>query len=118
VLPPRGRAGIAVEALLLLVPVALTSAGAYLLGRRRALAARALRPALARMFECVGLTMVFLLLNTVVGAAATLGARAALGRFVSLYLVTDSVLVALSALQAVALRWWWGSGRSVPEGDA
>jgi hypothetical protein len=55
----------------------------------------------------VGLTVLFVLLNTAAGAALTLIARAALRRFVSLYLVTDSVLLSLSALQAVAFRFWW-----------
>jgi hypothetical protein len=97
-----------VQALLLLVPVVLTSAGAYLLGRRRGLRPFALRSALGRLCECVGLTVAFVLVNTVTGAALTLLARALSGRFVSLYLVTDSVLLGISALQAVAVRWWWG----------
>lgn len=95
------------EAFLLLAPVAITTAGAWLLGRRRA-PARALRTVVARVLECVGLTVVFLLLNTLAGALLTLLARAVFRGFVSLYLVTDSVLLALSAMQAVAFRWWWG----------
>jgi hypothetical protein len=100
------------EAFLVLAPVVITTAGAYLLGRRRALPARSLRAALSRTLECVGLAVVFLLLNTLAGAAVTLLLRAVSGRFVSLYLLTDSLLVLLSALQAVALRWWWGEGEA------
>jgi hypothetical protein len=99
---------------LLVLPVALTSAGAFVLGRRRGLEPRALRGALARMCECVGLAVVLLAINTTLAAALTLLARALSGRFLSLYVITDSVLVGLSTLQAVALRWWWGS---VPERD-
>lgn len=102
------------DVLLLLVPVALTSAAAFLLGRRRGLPPAFLRRALARVCECVGLTVAFLLLNTALGAVLTLTARALTHRFVSLYLVTDSVLLGLSALQAIGLRWWW---ESVPERD-
>lgn len=95
------------DLLLLLAPVAITSAAAWLLGRR-ARPARTLPVALARLFECVGLTVVFLVLNTLAGALVTLLARALLGRFVSLYVVTGSTLLFVSALQAVALRWWLG----------
>jgi hypothetical protein len=98
-----------VDTLVLLAPVALTTMGAYLLGRRRGQRRTALRDVLARLCECVGLTVLFVLLNTAVGAALTLAARAMLHRFVSLYLVTDSVLLSLSAMQAVAFRWWWGA---------
>ena len=97
------------DVVLLLVPVALTSAAAFLLGRRRGIPAAGLRLALARVCECVGLTVAFVALNTALGVGFTLLARALTRRFVSLYVVTDSVLLGLSALQAVALRWWWGS---------
>jgi hypothetical protein len=100
-----------VDTLVLLAPVALTTVGAYFVGRRRGLQRGALRDVLARVCECIGLTVVFVLLNTAVGAALTLIARAALRRFVSLYVVTDSVLLSLSAMQAVAFRWWWESAR-------
>ena len=97
------------DAWLLLTPVALTSAALWMLGRRRGLEASGLRGALARLCECVGLTVALLMVNTALAAALTLLARAVSARFVSLYVVTDSVLLGLSALQAVALRWWWGS---------
>jgi hypothetical protein len=101
-----------VDTLLLLAPVVLTTLAAWVLGRRRGLAAAGLRDALRAVLECVGLTVLFALLNTAAGAGLTLLARAALGRFVSLYLVTDSVLLSLSALQAVAFRLWWASPRT------
>jgi len=97
------------DALFLLLPAVLTSAGAWLLGRRRGRSAGGLRIAVARLLECVGLTVVFAVLNTALGAALTLLARALSQGFVSLYMVTDSVLLGISALQAVALRWWWAS---------
>jgi hypothetical protein len=97
-----------VDLLLLLLPVALSSAGALYLGRRRGIPAAGLRRAFARLCECVGLMVAFVALNTLLGVAFTLLARRLTHRFVSLYMVTDSVLLGLSALQAVALRWWWG----------
>jgi hypothetical protein len=108
------------DLVLLLLPVALTSAGALYLGRRRGIPAASLRRAAARVCECVGLTVAFAALNTALGVALTLLARALTQGFVSLYMVTDSVLLGLSALQALALRWWWeangrGNGNDATE---
>lgn len=100
------------DTLVLLAPVVLTTLGAFVLGRRRGLPRAALRDVLRAVLDCVGLTVLFVLFNTAVGAALTLVARAALHRFVSLYLVTDSVLLSLSAAQAVAFRLWWASPRT------
>ena len=105
------------DLLLLLLPVALTSGAAFVLGRRRGIPAVGLRRALARVCECVGLAVAFVALNTAIGAVLTLLARAVTHRFVSLYMVTDSVLLGVSALQALALRWWWqsnGNGNDAP----
>jgi hypothetical protein len=98
-----------VEGYFVLLPLALTSAGAWLLGRRRGLSPGALRPALYRVLECVGLTALFLVVNTLAGAGLTLLVRAVSGRFLSLYLVTDTVLVYVSIMQAVGFRFWWES---------
>lgn len=99
------------EAYFILLPAALSALGAYLLGRRRGLPAAGLPPALARTLECVGLAVFFIVLNIALGALLTLLARALTRRFVSLHAVTDSVLMGLSVLEAVALRWWWaGAG--------
>ncbi len=100
------------EGYFVLFPVLMTSAAAYLLGRRRGLRAAALRPVAARVLECVGLTAVFLVVNTLAGAGLTLLVRLVAGRFLSLYLVTDTVLLFVSALQAVAFRWWWEGRKS------
>jgi hypothetical protein len=98
-----------VEGYFVVFPLLLTSAAAYVLGRRRGLPSAAVRPALRRVLECVGLTALFLAVNTLVGALLTLLVRLVSGRFLSLYLVTDTVLLFVSIMQAVALRWWWGS---------
>lgn len=96
-----------VEAYYLLLLFGLTSAALYLaatrgLGLRRA----ALRPALARMLEFVGLAIVLAVLNLAAGFLLVLALRRLTGSFVSLYLNTDATLIALSLLQAVVLQWW------------
>ena len=97
------------EAYFILVPVALTSWAALYLLRRHGARPGAWREPLARTLECVGLTVIFAVVNTALGAALTLLLRAVSRNFVSLYLTTDSVLLGLSALQGVAFRWWWRS---------
>lgn len=85
----------------------LTSPALYLAATRRLGARRAaLRPALARMVECVGLAIVLAAFNLAVGFLLVLALRRLTGSFVSLYLNTDGTLVALSVLQAIALQWW------------
>jgi hypothetical protein len=96
-----------VDAYFILLPAALTSWAALRLLRRRGAAAGAWREPLARTLECVGLTVVFAVVNTLLGAVLTLLLRAVARGFVSLYLTTDSVLLGISALQAIAFRWWW-----------
>ncbi len=96
----------------IVVLVALTSAIVWLAVRRRAgFAGRRLRPALARVAELVGLTVLLFVLNLATGFVLVLLLRRATGRFVSLYVNTDVTLLVLSALQAVALQWWKGEGR-------
>ena len=91
----------------LLLLVTATSLGAVLLGNR-GLGRRAagLPRAGRRVLECVGLTVLFLGANLAVGVAAVLALRLASGRFVSLYALDDPILLAFSALQALAWAWW------------
>ena len=95
------------EAYYLLLLFGMTSAALYLaatrgLGTRR----DALRPALGRLLECVGLAIVLAALNLAVGFLLVLALRRLTGSFVSLYLNTDGTLLALSLLQAIVLQWW------------
>lgn len=62
-----------------------------------------LRSAAATMLEYVGLTMVFLVLNVLLGTVGVLALRAVTGYFISVYVMNDLVLVLLSLLQALAL---------------
>ena len=87
--------------------VALTSAGACMVGTRAlALRQSALGPALGEALECVGLAVVFLLVNLAAGVAPILGFRALTGRFVSAYWLNDVSLIVLSCLQALVFHCW------------
>jgi hypothetical protein len=95
--------------------VACTSLAAYWLGARAlGLPRRRLGAATRRMLECVGLTLVFFAANLALALLAIVAARRLTRGFVSLYLVNDLVLVALSLLQALVFAWWWESS---PEDD-
>jgi hypothetical protein len=91
----------------LLVLCGLTSAMAVMGGRRRGMALSALRGALGRTLECVGLAVVMLAANVMVGMVVVLGLRAATGHFVSLYPNADLTLLVLSLVQALVLQAWW-----------
>jgi len=95
------------EQLFLPVLIALTSVGACFVGIRAAgLSAGRLRAAVGKALECVGLTLVFLLVNIAVGVTAALAARYLLSTFVSLYPMADASLLGLSLLQAITFQWW------------
>jgi hypothetical protein len=95
------------ESLYLLGLALLTSAAAGAAGVRFArLPASALRPALVRLLEWAGLAAAFYVANLLAGVAAVALLRRLTGEFLSLYMNTDTTLLALSALQAIVLQWW------------
>jgi len=95
------------EQLFLLLLVGLTSVCTYLVGTRGVgLSGSGLRKAVGKMLECLGLTIVFLVGNVLLGMLGALGVRALLGKFVSLYLAADWTLLGLSLLQALTFQWW------------
>jgi len=94
-----------------LVALASTVLALAFAARRYRWPPRSLATAAGRVLECVGATVVFCVLNAVVGAAVIFTARAVSGRFVSFYLGADHTLVALSALQALLFQWWRESSR-------
>ena len=99
------------EASYLLLLFALTSVFLYFAAVRGLGARRdALRRALLRTVECVGLTIVLVVLNVAVGFVLVFALRRLTGSFVSLYLNTDAVLLVLSLLQAIVLQWWLSAG--------
>ncbi len=64
------------------------------------------------MLDCIGTILIFTVLNLAIGAAAILGARFLIGRFVSLYFLNDDTWVVLSALQGLTWALWRQAGRS------
>ena len=92
--------------LVLVAALAVTSLGAYLVGARRGWPRARLGWALGRALDCVGLGLVFLALNLLVGGALVLALRAATGRFVSLYVLNDGTILLLSLLQGMIAQWW------------
>jgi hypothetical protein len=96
------------EQAFVLALVVATSVGAYFLGvKGLGMTGTDLRSAIGRMLECVGVMVVFLVVNLAVGAAAVLAARAATKGFVSFYLVNDITLLILSIFQGLAFQCWW-----------
>ena len=95
----------------LLLLCALTTAAALWLGRRRGLGSQAFSVAVFRVLECVGLSVLLLAANVMLGMALVLALRAVTGRFLSLYTNTDITLLVLSFLQAILLQaWFQGEG--------
>jgi hypothetical protein len=98
--------------LVMLVLVAITSVGAYALGTRRlCLKPGDLGRAAGRALDCVGLGVLFLLTNLVLGVTAILAIRALTGQFLSVYLVRDDMLVLVSGLQGLLFSHWWQRSR-------
>jgi hypothetical protein len=105
--------------LFLLLLVAVTSLGAYAIGRLAlGLSAPALGRALRQTLEVVGLTVVFLAANLGIGLAIVLALRALTTRFVSVYVLDDASLVVLAAVQGIVVSWWWRSAPAPRGTDA
>ena len=85
----------------------LTSVAAYVIAarvwNRRP---RALRPALRRALEAIGLASVFLAANFAVGLLIVLLVRGVSGRFISAYVLNDTTLVVMSTLQGMLWSFW------------
>jgi hypothetical protein len=95
------------EALFILVVAGLTSAGAYVFGIARLRFSKSgLWLALGKTCECLGLTLVFCVLNLAVATVAILAMRSLSGQFVSLYIASDTTFLMLSLLQALTFQAW------------
>jgi hypothetical protein len=95
------------EGVFLPLLVAVTSVTAYVIGvHALGLPRRGLGRAVGRMLELAGLTVVFLVANLAIGLAVVLATRALSMRFISVYILNDVSLVALSALQGIVFGWW------------
>ncbi|MGH7399008.1 MAG: hypothetical protein ACRELW_15850 [Candidatus Rokuibacteriota bacterium] len=97
----------------LLVLIGGTSAAALVVGARAlGLPARRLGSGVRRALELAGLCVLFLGANLAVGLGVILAVRRFTGYFLSVYLLNDIGLVALSALQAVVFECWRREGHS------
>jgi hypothetical protein len=95
------------ESAFILLVVGLTSAGAYVLGTvRLGFSGSGIRLALGKTCECVGLMLVFGVLNLAVAMFTILAIRSLSGRFVSLYIASDTTFLTLSWLQALTFQAW------------
>jgi hypothetical protein len=109
----------AMGSLLILAVVALTSAGAYIFGLARLRSSRSgLWGALGKTCECLGLTLVFCVLNLAVAMCAILAMRSLSGHFVSLYIASDTTFFMLSLLQALTFQAWREGSRQRPMSEA
>ena len=101
--------------LLIVGVVGATSQTSYVVGSRSlGLPTTDLSAALKKMLDGIGTILIFTVLNLAIGAAAILGARFLIGRFVSLYFLNDETWVVLSALQGLTWALWRQAGRSRP----
>jgi hypothetical protein len=104
---------------LVLIIAGLTSVGTYILGvKGLRLPGSALWEAIGKACECIGLALIFLLLNLTVGVIAVFAARVVRGEFVSLYHTSDATLLVLSLLQALVFQAWREGSRRRHTPDA
>jgi len=92
----------------ILALVVLSSAGAYVVGRRRCgLSLDGFRHAISGLLEGVGLTFAFFAINLAAGMIIILAGRLLLREFVSFYFLHDLMLLVLSLFQGLAFQRWW-----------
>ncbi len=104
------------DALLFATIITVTSAVSYIAGRYvLGLPRDGLRRAVGLALESVGIIVVFIIANTATGFLLVLAFRRVTGQFLTLYAVTDIVLIPLSLIQGLVF-WWWRAGRSKPRG--
>jgi hypothetical protein len=107
------------EPVFILVITGLTSGGMFILGVRALRLSRAgLWLVLGKVCESIGLTLVLFLLNLAVGMFAILAWRSLTGRFVSIYIASDTTVLILSLLQALAFHAWRESSRQHHTSDS
>ena len=95
-----------------LILAGLTSVGTYIVGvRGLGLPRDGLRSAFGKACEAIGLTLIFFLLNLITGIIAILATRMFMGRFVSLYYLSDATLLVLALLQALTFQAWRAGSR-------
>ena len=97
------------NSLFVLSLVSLTSAVSYTIGvKRLGLSGSRVQKAAGKMVECVGMTLVFVVVNLAAGLIAVTVAGVVTGRYVSPYLISEQmeVFLVFSALQGLLFQWW------------
>ena len=95
------------ESVFVLVVAGLTSVGAYVFGvAGLGLSTSRLWLALGKVCECVGLTLVFSVVNLAAATFAILAMRSLSGQFISLYIASDATFLILSWFQALTFKAW------------
>jgi hypothetical protein len=111
-LPDISDLGLAMDHTFILIMTGLTSVGAYILGVKGLRLSRyGLWLALGKTCEAMGLTLIFFLLNLIVGISVVFAGRFLMGTFVSLYHLSDVTLLVLSLLQALTFQAWRADSR-------
>jgi hypothetical protein len=96
-----------VDQVFLLLLTTTTSLGAVVLGvRALGLSRSRLKTAGHCALELVGASVVFFVVNLAVGLPVILAVRALTSEFLSVYLLNDLMLVALSTLQGLVFCCW------------
>jgi hypothetical protein len=96
-----------VSELFLLGLAVATSLIAYLAGRvALGLSLPTLASAVARAFELIGMSMLFLAINVAVGLFLILAVRTLTPVFLSVYLLNDTSLVGISLVQGLVFETW------------
>jgi hypothetical protein len=91
----------------LLLLVGTTSAAALLIGTRGLHLPRArLAAGFQRALELLGVSVLFFVVNLVVGLAVILAVRALTKQFLSAYLLNDMGLMVLSVVQGIVFECW------------
>ena len=97
---------------ILILPVVITSGVAYLLGRRvLGLPRTTLRLSLVHMLECLGISAVFFVLDTLIGSVVILALRELTPYFFALYVMADTTLIPLALFQGLAFWGWFRAPR-------
>jgi len=101
-----------VGTIVLITALPLTTLAALVIGlSREGLSAAGLRRAAGRAADCIGLGLVFYAANLAIGWMVVLALRLATDGFVTLYVLSDTTILALSLLQGLVVRWWWEGAR-------
>jgi len=102
--------------LLLLLPVA-TSGAVILIARRAGPGHRGLGDAVRLVLELAGISTLFLVANLALGVAIVLATRLLSSVFVSIYVLNDLSLVALSFLEGAVFFCWRRQSATRSDGD-